>query len=234
LGCPRSKVQGMPLDKQQINSVDEAIHNYDFPCVIFDFLGGQERQLTSMLEVETVIRSQLVAGDVTSVRDGLSNVLYWGYARTGFRNTRVRKFRREVDEQGLYDASELFRTIHGPAVKKIKELKLPEFAGLSFVSKVRMFLDPADYVVLDLQLLKLREQPVNTVFREIIAPNNPTTIRITRHNESIYEHWSRQCRHIAARYFAENRFRAVDIERGIFQMMGAGQARIAAGILSDA
>ena len=108
-----------------------------------------------MLEIEAIIRSQLVSGDVTSVRDGLSNVLYWGYARTGYRGRRVQSFRQGVDEQGLNDASKLFRTIRGPAIKDIKKLKLPQFAGLSFVSKVRMFLEPADYVVLDLQLLKM-------------------------------------------------------------------------------
>jgi hypothetical protein len=78
-----------------------------------------------------------------------SAILYWDYARTGYGDTRVQRFRREVDERGLHRASELFQNINGPAVKEIAGLKLPEFVGLSFISKVRMFLNPADYVVLD-------------------------------------------------------------------------------------
>ena len=79
----------MVLDKPQVESLAAAVREYDFPCVVFDFNGGEECRLASMVEVETAIRSQLLASGMASIKDGLSNVLYWGYARTGYRDTRV-------------------------------------------------------------------------------------------------------------------------------------------------
>ena len=97
-----------------------------------------------------------------------------------------------------------------------------------------MFLDPASYVVLDLQLLKLREVSAATVFHEIRADPKPTTIRVTQHNERTYAKWSSLCRQVAANYFGNYSYRAADIERGIFYLVQSDRANDAAGILQNA
>ena len=46
-----------------------------------------------------------------------------------------------------------------PSMQEIKNLKMPQFSGMSFISKVLMFLNPANFCVLDQQIARLRNQP---------------------------------------------------------------------------
>lgn len=224
----------MPLDETLLRILSKAIQHYDFPSVTYDFSSHREETHNSMREVEAEIRASLLANDLESVRNGLANVIYWGYARIGYRDDRVRRFLTDVTERQLREASTLFQHIRGPGVAQITRLCLPEFSGLSFVSKVRMFLDPVNYVILDRKLLKLREQGHHTLFHEVVVTENSTSIRVTEHNEMIYERWSQQCGEIAKRYFGESDVRAVDIERAIFHLIDNGRAQIAAEILANA
>ena len=224
----------MPLDEGLLKYLTTAIGDYDFPCVTYDFDSHREKTHNSMRGVEADIREDLLADNLTALRNGLANVLYWGYARMGFRDYRVRRFRAKVTESQLRKAKTLFQHLEGPGICQIARLRLPELSGVSFISKVRMFIDPVNYVILDRKLLRLRKQKQHTLFHEITAAQNSTSIRATRHNEAVYERWSRQCSRIATDYFGKSNMRAIDIERAIFGLVDKGQDQIAAAILANA
>ena len=77
----------------------EAIRAYDFPAVAYDFTEGKELDHDSMLPVEQYIGTLLRSKDLSAVKDGLSNVLYWGYAqRPGWRDFKVRDFRNTIPD----------------------------------------------------------------------------------------------------------------------------------------
>jgi len=224
----------MPLDGRLIDILAQSVKGYDFPPVTFDFPHNVEQQHDSPRGVEACIRDSLLSKDTEVVKDGLSNVLYWGYARMGYRNVRVNRFRHQVTGNQLLDAQQLFRRLVGPGLIQIKRLRLPEFGGLSFVSKVRMFLDPTNFVTLDLQLMKLRNEKQPTIFNQIRLRQDATTISITRENEMFYERWCSLCRRIAAIYFGNPDVRAVEIERAIYYLVSTDQAGLAAEILGNA
>ena len=60
-----------------------AIREYDFPTVTCDFDAGEkEIRHADMGGVEDRIRGLLISSSRKQVKDGLSNVLYWGYANS--------------------------------------------------------------------------------------------------------------------------------------------------------
>jgi len=210
----------------------QAIKDYDYPRVTFDFKSKVEQRHGSMRDVERVIRTDLTSGNPDAVKDGLSNVLYWGfYTRGGIRDFRVTEFRKGVTEKKLDEARHLFKNLKETGVIQIKNLHLPQFSGLSFVSKARMFLDPSRYVTLDLSLMRLRDARVVTIFREI--KQYKTQIPITGHNELCYERWCELCRKLVHDSFRDGKVLAVDIERGIFHLVKTGRIDLAADILSS-
>jgi len=169
----------MPLSETLRLTLRQAIQDYNFPCVTFDFNANEQIDHPSMYEVESRIQQQLLSDDLESVKDGFSNVLYWGYARMGYRWNRIRKLRERVTEQKLAKASDTLRRMNGIGTRTIAGLKLPQFSGFSFVSKVRMFLDPNQFVVMDIQILKLREAGLPTILDKV-SHNDKETIRVTR------------------------------------------------------
>ncbi len=74
----------------------EAIRDYDFPVVTYDFTEEKPLHHGSMLAVEQYIGTLLHSKDFSAVKDGLSNVLYWGYARQPIRDFRVSDFRKTI------------------------------------------------------------------------------------------------------------------------------------------
>jgi len=224
----------MPLSHTQQSALVDAMRRYDFPCVTYDFVNRREKTHDSMRGVETEIRGQLLANRTDGVRDGLANILYWGYARIGYRDHRVKQFQEQVTDQQLVEASSLLSRLRGPGVCDIKRVGLPQFSGLSFVSKVRMFLDPCNYVVLDQKLVKLREQPIRTIFCDLTFARRATSIPINKANEEVYERWCQLCRRIASQCLQMSRSGAVDVERGIFQMVASNNALRAAEIVATA
>jgi hypothetical protein len=102
---------------------------------------------------------------------------------------------------------------------------------MSFTSKLRMFLDPANYVVLDSQLLKLKASKQKTLFQKI--KKYPTSIPITCENCEHYDKWCRVCESAAKRYFPSTNVIAVDIERGIFDLINHGKMEKAAELVSS-
>ncbi|GAG44048.1 unnamed protein product, partial [marine sediment metagenome] len=168
------------------------------------------------------------------VKNGLSNVLYWGYYRMGIRDCRVNNFRKKATATQLSEAQRLFGRLEGPSVIQIKKLHLPQFSGLTFISKVRMFLDPSNYVTLDLKLMKLREEDQQTIFHDVTLRSNATTIPVTRTKEEFYERWCDLCRRITRENFDGTDVRAVDIERAIFYLVDTNQSELATEILTGA
>ena len=224
----------MPLDTRLRDALVAAIDAYDFPCVTYDFSLNVEREHHSMRSVEEEVRSCLLSDNIEIVKNGLSNVLYWGYSRIGYRDCRVSRFRKNVTTTQLSEAQTLFTRLEGPGVIRIKKLGLPELSGLSFISKVRMFLDPSNYVALDLKLMTLLEEIQQTIFQGTTLRPNATTIRVTRSAEKFYERWCDLCRRIARENFDGTAIRVVDIERAIFYLVDTNQPELAAKILTSA
>ena len=124
----------------------------------YDFTEEKPLHHDSMLAVEQYSK------DVSAVKDGLSNVLYWGYAQQpGRRDFRVSDFRKTIPdperEPKLDQFAQLMRSGRADLLKNIKQLHLRQFSQISFVSKILMFLDPARYPVLDLKIAKAFAKP---------------------------------------------------------------------------
>jgi hypothetical protein len=186
-----------------------------------------------MIQVEKLIRDDLLSRELEHVKNGLSNVLYWGYAQIGYRDRRVTIFRDQVTKRQLYDAARLFPDIIGDGLEEIKKLGLPQFSGMSFISKVRMFLDPIRYVILDKQILEMNKTSFVTLLKSISFGPKETQIRISQNNCRVYQSWCEKCVTISDNYF-KGKYRAVDVERGFFTLIQKGQANTAAEILSIA
>ena len=153
-----SSRQDLPL-KQYAALLCEAIRDYDFPTVTYDFTEEKPLHHDSMRAVEQYIGTLLRSQDFSAVKDGLSNVLYWGYARQGRRDFKVRDFRKTIPdperEPKLDQFAQLSKLI-APSTRgaaqsgwsgllNIKKLQLRQFSQISFVSKILMFLDPTRY-----------------------------------------------------------------------------------------
>jgi len=206
--------------------------SYAFPPDHFDFSRNAPERLADTRAVEVAIGRELRSGDPERVKNGLSNILYWGYGQMGIRDTRVRRFRIKVTSSQLDQSCALFRRSRLPSVVEIKNLSLPEFARLSFVSKIRMFLDPDHSATLDLQIMKIHKRCPTTVLAQLCIGSS-TSIPITANNSNAYEAWCRRMREISRIHF-EDCFRAVDIERGLFHLIQKGDTDTAAQILNDA
>ena len=227
----------MPLTNQQIALLEGAINDYDFPHNFLpsyhDFEKESELSL-KMSQVEFRVRADLIASDSKRIRNGLSNVLFWGWAqKPGRQKAWVERFRNKVDvtDSRLRDAAALFRNSHRPSLTEIKKLKLPEFSGVSFVSKIRMFLNPVESATLDLQIMKMHTICSNTVLQHVSARSS--TIPITAENSHGYELWNTKLKYISSQYFG-GRYRVADVERGFFYLIQNGSIGDAAMILRDA
>ncbi len=218
----------MTLSEHDKDVLRQAIEDYSFPPAYFNFLENSPSRSLKTADVEVRIKDDLTSGDPERVKNGLSNVLYWGYGQMGIRDVRVRRFREKVTESQLRSACRLFRLGSTPFLLDLKKLRLPEFSGMSFVSKIRMFLDPANSATLDRQIMKIREADCGTILSQFDL--QPNQIPITARNAKAYEDWCQEMREISRRYF-DNRFRAVDIERGLFQLVQSGRVAVAAQIL---
>lgn len=221
----------MSLQQHQISILSKAIQEYSFPPAYFDFHQNVAADKDDMKELEMVIKLELISNDCQRVKDGLSNVLYWGYAKMGIRDTRVGRFRNRVNMGQLTEAATLFSKSSLPSLLQIKKTGLPEFSGISFVSKIRMFLDPSNSATLDFQIMKMQQTCSNSALSEIRLQQ--TQIPITAHNSEKYEKWCKTLKDIARQYFGEHS-RSVDVERGLFHLIQSGKVQVASEILKNA
>lgn len=230
----------LPLPDYQ-TLVDKAGSFFAFPAVTFDFHGNKEHPDGGMHEVEDRIRIALCSGDPVRVRDGLSNVLYWGYARRpGRRDYKVRTFRSKVqsgDEPRLDRFLEFVSTGRespaGERLLALKKLKIPEFGQASFATKVLMFLDPGNYPVLDLKIARIAQE---CGFPPLRGLRVYTSIPVTKANAARYERWACWCCDVAARLnsahgLGSRELRAVDIERAVFALIDCGRMDLAGRLL---
>ena len=214
-----------------LQSLRDAIAAYDFPPITYDFVRNRERVHPGMRELERAIVADLLSIDMNHVRNGLSNVLYWGFGRMGVRDHRVDAFRSSVADDDLAASRACFAELHGPGLQTLYRLRLPQFSQISFLSKLRMFLSPSRYVTLDLKLARLRDEPAATVLDNLVVR---TSIPVTKHNERVYAAWCATCRELAVRLDPSGAIRAADVERGIFFLVDSGRASVAASVLASA
>ena len=209
-----------------------AIEGYDFPTVTYDFDKREEVRHPDMRSVETWVRRLLLARNRCDVRDGLSNVLYWGYMNSpGRRDFRVKAFRENVTDDQLDGFMRIGRRTPAPGLLDFKGIGLPQFSGMSFVTKIIMFLDPDRQPVLDMRIAEAFSRSPDFPPLQALAfrtkadfgKNADTQVRITRHNECVYNEWAAWCVRIAAWANAEptspcSGIRAVDVERAVFTL----------------
>ena len=221
----------MPETSDYASALCAAIREYRFPTVTWDFEAGEEIRHPDMGGVEDRIRGLLVAPSRKDVKDGLSNVLYWGYANSrGRRDDKVSKFRRKVFAHQLDSFAEIAACTPQQGPSDIKRINLPEFSGMSFITKIMMFLAPASYPVLDMKIAEAFSQSSDFPPLEglVFRKDSETSIRITGVNECVYRKWASWCRDIAAWVNTGSGFpcegvRAVDVERAMFTLAGSGR-----------
>ena len=209
-----------------------AVVAYNYPsvtCYDFDaFLrrGGYvpyEQKHPNMEGVENVIGKQLASQDLQEIEDGLSNVLYWGYANDRrFLRHKIQRLREEVTYQQL----ETFEDAVGGAEKIdldiIESMHIPEFGQMSFASKLLMFLSPDTSPVLDTTIAEFAQRFNIPPLCNIKLSWDGNSIPMTNaENMKIYKRWSTWCSAIAKRVNDEpsstcDNLRTVDVERAIF------------------
>ena len=186
-----------------------------------------------MVEVEAVIAGQLRSQEVVSTKHGLANILYWGYAQIGYRRNRVNDFMNNVLNHHILDFQALINEDNVPTMMEVHRICMPQYSGISFISKILMFLNPGAYCVLDKQLTQLRTPGSPKILNELTFRQTETRIRITNHNEAVYNGWRNECSAISQLYFQGN-YRVVDVERGFFNLIQQNHLLDAQAIYNDA
>ena len=228
----RRRVSRLPR-REYAALLREAVRGYDYPTVVYDFREGSDSHCEHMFRVEERISALLRSPDLDRVRDGLSNVLYWGYARQPRRrDVKVRDFRdaTPVGDPRLHQFAEFVKSMRerplaragGSELQHVKRLMLRQFGQMSFATKILMFLDTR-FPVLD---LKVARAFANGGFAPLTDLRfDKGGIRITLSNVRGYECWARWCRGIAGLANEESSsprggLRAVDVERALFTLAG--------------
>ena len=140
------------------------------------------------------------------------------------------RFRKGVTLNHFTQFQALVAASSVPSLSKLKALKIPEYSGVSFISKILAFLDPDQYCVLDQQLARLGAGSGASALHRL---RFGTRIDVTAHNEVVDDAWRAECRHISAQYF-RGRHRVVDVERGFFQLVQTNQLPLAQQIYAAA
>ncbi|MFA5817190.1 MAG: hypothetical protein WC865_16410 [Bacteroidales bacterium] len=190
---------------------------YNFPCRLFDFGLDQEIEFENYRQLEYYIQEQLYNNEVKQIKDGLSNVLFWGYYRVGYGRVRVEKFRGQISNLQLQAFATIVKNNEFDPIV-IKKLGLPQFSQFSFISKILMFLDPARFVTLDKKIMDLGDpQNHENPLSRIPYSERDTGIRVTNKSTKNYLEWCKLCGFIAKELNSEKI--AVDIERGFFRLV---------------
>jgi hypothetical protein len=222
--------ENVPLNGHQVETLCKAIKSYNYPAKLYNFEQKCEIQFTSMRKLESYLKEKLLSTNPVEVKWGLANIIYWGYLNAGYCMSRVQEFLDKIKQKHIQDAITLFSKIKGDGLMEIKKINLPQFSNMSFVSKLRMFLDPENYVVLDRQLLKIKGSKIKTIFHNV---KGWTYIPITNPNCEIYRSWCELCRKTAKTYFKDKNVRAVDVERGIFHLVCQNCIETAAELIAN-
>ncbi len=209
--------------------LEDAVKNYGFPPVYYDFSNDTKVKAPSMSTVEQVIKAQLTANSLEQVKHGLANVVYWGNANAGYQKHRTNKILNSITSEQLTSFQQLVASGNIPTLEQIKNLKMPQFSGVSFISKIVAFLDPDNHCVLDLLLSRLAPASANKALGLLKVSGQ---IGVTKVNMQVYKLWCEECARINQTYF-ENRYRVVDIERGFFKLIQDDELPIAQEIYAN-
>ena len=219
----------LPLSKQQAHDLETAINEYSFPPIYYDFAKKEEIRCKNMQELEIAIRQMIFMSDLEHIKYGLANVIYWGNANAGYQMYRVKCFMDNFSYEQVARFKDLINNRKIPTLQDIKRIRMPQFSGISFISKVTAFLDPVNYCVLDLSLSELRHDNNKSLNRLVVYANIP----VTTNNSEVYYQWCNECLSISSKYY-KNKYRAVDIERGFFFLVQNHRLEDASQIYNDA
>lgn len=211
----------MPLNRTQIEALQHSIHTYSFPLDYYDHALPKQQNpqvASSIQQLESIIQTQLRSTVPTDIEQGLGNIIYWGNATAGYRDSRFAKFNSLIGSFAPYASFNGLVSTGTPSLAALKRLGFPSYSNISFVSKILMFLNPQEYCVLDLQISKLKKQtrPISRALDRLTL--YPTSIPITQANEQVYDLWRSECRCISSTYYG-GRYRVADVERGFFQLI---------------
>lgn len=220
----------VPLTNQQVASLQAAITHYGFPAVYFDFTVQRPVAAANMAAVEAHIHGQLTSANAQSVLHGLANVLYWGYAQIGYRDVRVNNFLAGATNAHAAVFQNLTAGRVVPTLRQIQDIHMPQFSGISFISKILAFLDPSNYCVLDQQLARLANGHGVRALNQLTQGQQ---IRVSANNQIAYDSWRQECAEISATYFG-GAYRVIDVERGFFHLVQTGQLHLAQTIYANA
>lgn len=126
----------MALTSNQVSDLQTSILGYTFPSVYFDFTTNTAINADTIGVVETHIRSLLTSSNTQDIEHGLANIIYWGNANAGYQTYRVNKFRNKITTNQLQQFQALVSGGAIPTLKSISLLKMPQFSGISFISKI--------------------------------------------------------------------------------------------------
>ncbi len=119
----------LALSEQQKDCLRNAIEQYGFPPDHFDFSRNAPESLANTRAIEIMIGRELKSGEPERVKNGLANVLYWGYAQMGIRHTRVRRFRTKVCISQLKQPASSFDAPMCPPSSKSRTWASRSFLG---------------------------------------------------------------------------------------------------------
>ncbi|WP_010424725.1 zinc ribbon domain-containing protein [Anaerophaga thermohalophila] len=203
---------------------------YDYPKKLFDFKTKKEVEFANYRQLETNIQKKLKSNEPEEIKDGLSNVLFWGYYRTGYGVVRINRFREKVTIKQLMAFHNLVINNNFSPIN-IKKVRLPEYSGFSFVSKIIMFLNPQNYVILDKKIMQLKDDcNENNPLTNIAYREKDSGIRINKNSQIYYYEWCKLCKKIAKEFL--NSEYAVDAERGFFKLVENKQHNYGKRIIS--
>ena len=107
---------------------------------------------------------------------------------------------------------------------------MPQFSGISFISKILAFLDLVNYCVLDQQLARIANRGGARALNQLAQGQQ---LRVTANNQAAYDAWRNECAAISNAYF-QGAYRVIDIERGFFHLVQTGQLQLAQAIYANA
>lgn len=217
----------MPLNSCQIQELREAIESQTVPAAV-----ARKLRASSYAEVEIVIGQQLRSGLCESVKDGFSNILYWGSSKMCYKEARIRRFRDKATSQKIAAFQALVANGNIPTVLDIRDIGFPEFSGMHFISKTMLFLDPDNFCALDGQIIRLRTGNPEKAL-DSLKGSSDGHIKVTAETKQIYDGWCTECRAISAAYFG-GKYRVADIGLGLRALVQQGRLSSARQIYSQA
>ena len=206
----------MMLTSKQINTFQKSIRGYNFPAIYYNFAFHVAGNAGNMGKLEPIIHNMLISKKQQQVKYGLANIIYWGNANAGYQKNRTYKFLNNVTPAQLRDFQSIVANPKMLSLQAIKKIGMPQYSGISFISKILMFLNPKQYCVLDLLIAKLANHSGTKAINNL--KNYPTQLPITNHNCKIYCQWCDECQKISDKYYS-GKYRVVDIERGFFNLI---------------